>query len=401
MNQPQEIRIESFNYPLLDKQIAKYPVSERDTSKLLIYNKGKISTNQFLNIDAHIPENSLLLYNNTKVIYARLFFKKASGAKIEIFCLEPIQPKPYEEMFSSKQTCTWKCIVGNLKKWKENILEKDIRINGQHIKLLAKQIERNGQDVIIQFEWTNGICFSDILESEGNIPIPPYLKRKSEPIDKKRYQTVYADIKGSVAAPTAGLHFTPRTFELLQKKNIHINPLTLHVGAGTFQPVKTDTIGAHQMHTEHFVVSRQNLELIKKYLGNITNVGTTTLRTLESLYWLSLHIANKNTSVLHVNQWDPYEAQTSISPQESIEILLNYLNQNNIEQLNASTDIIIVPGYKFKFTNRLITNFHQPKSTLLLLVAAFIDSDWKKVYQYALENDYRFLSYGDSSLLIP
>ncbi len=400
MKQAKEIGIDSFNYNLPDDKIARYPLSQRDKSKLLIYNKGNIFTDSFNNVGKHLLKNSLLCYNNTKVVYARLFFKKQSGANIEVFCLEPVNPKSYDLIFSSSKTCEWKCIVGNLKKWKGKVLSKEILINNRTITLTAELISRMEQDVFIRFFWNSNDTFGDILEYNGNIPIPPYLKRNSEQIDKQRYQTLFADIKGSVAAPTAGLHFTENVFESLKNKDISIAPVTLHVSAGTFKPVKADTIGKHIMHNEHFSISKNALYMIKNNYGKITATGTTTMRTLESLYYIANRIYNRDFN-FHIKQWEAYEKKIDIPAIEALNIILEYIDKENLQMINASTEIIIVPGFKFKFVNRLITNFHQPQSTLLLLVAAFIGQDWKQVYDYALHNDYRFLSYGDSSLLIP
>lgn len=400
MKQAKEIEIDLFNYSLAEDKIAKYPLAERDSSKLLIYKKGAIHSEYFRNLNLHLPENSLLCFNNTKVIYSRLFFKKTSGAKIEIFCLEPILPKSHDEIFASTSQCKWKCMVGNLKKWKSGNLVKQIEINGNKFDLTAELESRDAQNTIVKLSWNTNASFGEILEAEGNIPIPPYLNRESETIDKQRYQTLYANISGSVAAPTAGLHFSQTVFDLLSKKNIIIEPITLHVSAGTFQPVKTNTIGDHIMHREYFSVSADTIRKIKLNLGNITATGTTTMRTIESLYYIAYNIS-KGIFDFNVTQWEAYKDKNRINPEQALDIILDYMEKSSLSVLNASTEIIIVPGFKFSFVNRLITNFHQPRSTLLLLVAAFIGENWKNVYEYALNNNYRFLSYGDSSLLIP
>jgi len=398
---PQNIRIELYDYQLPDERIAKYPLEQRDKSKLLIYNKGNIGSNTFSEIDYYIPENSTLVFNNTKVIQARLKFYKETGAQIEIFCLEPIEPSDYALAFEQTEKVTWKCIVGNLKKWKTEDLKSRIRINDYEIEIVATKKGAVGNTQIIEFKWNNNkVSFSEILENVGVTPIPPYLNRESENIDKERYQTVYSKLKGSVAAPTAGLHFTNPVLGKLKEKNIKLEEITLHVGAGTFTPVKSNTVDEHEMHTEHFVVKK---ETIKQLLDaeRIVAVGTTSVRTIESLYWMGVKLISLNKLDIHIKQWEPYELKVGIYKKEALQALLNYMNQNDIKQLEASTQIMIVPGYTFKMVDILITNFHQPKSTLLLLIAAFIGDNWKNVYRYALENEFRFLSYGDSSVLIP
>jgi S-adenosylmethionine:tRNA ribosyltransferase-isomerase len=399
---PDQIKIEEYNYNLPDKYIAKYPLEKRDQSKLLVYKNKVITNSVFQEIDNYIETNDLLFFNNTKVIPARLKFQKSTGANIEIFCLEPINPADYAQSFQS-ETCTWKCIVGNLKKWKESRLEKTIEIEGKQITLYAEKTNHHQTSVNIQFSWTHpGITFEKIIEAAGITPIPPYLNRESEEIDKTRYQTIYSSIKGSVAAPTAGLHFTDLLINKLKKKGIHTGELTLHVGAGTFKPVQSEIMGDHTMHTEFFTVSRQAIEQLYKNAGNIISVGTTTLRTLESLYWIAVKQklnSNSSPNMFAVNQWDPYQIHSSLTFSEAMEILLEYIDKNNQNDIIGSTQIIIVPGYTPKSIKALVTNFHQPKSTLLLLIASITGNDWKTIYQYALDNNYRFLSYGDSSLL--
>ena len=398
---PKNIRIEEYTYNLPENRIAKYPLSERDQSQLLVYNKGELSKNQFTNINEYIDCDTTLVFNNTKVIQARLKFYKETGAGIEIFCLEPVEPSDYVLAFEQTEKITWKCIVGNLKKWKSGALIHKVIIEGSEIELKANILKPEGNSQIIEFTWNNKeVTFSEILENIGNTPIPPYLNRDSESIDKDRYQTIYSKQKGSVAAPTAGLHFTEQVLDKLKVKNIKVEEVTLHVGAGTFRPVKSETIDDHEMHTEHFVVEKQTLiNLLNS--NHITTVGTTSVRTIESLYWLGVKLLTHGFLDAHISQWEAYELNETISKSESLKALINYLDEKKINHLHASTQIMIFPGYKFKLVDRLITNFHQPKSTLLLLIAAFIGDDWKKVYDFALNNDFRFLSYGDSSILIP
>lgn len=397
---PQNIKIEDYTYDLSEHRIAKYPLDKRDESKLLIYNKGSVAKDVFKHIDQYIDPNTTWVFNNTKVIQARLHFFKETGAKIEIFCLEPIEPSDYVLAFQQTESITWKCIVGNLKKWKEKDLKKIITIDNSEITLTAKKKGSEGNSQIIEFSWNNsGVTFSEILENIGATPIPPYLNRESESIDKDRYQTVYSKLKGSVAAPTAGLHFTQDVLEKLQSKGVTLEEVTLHVGAGTFTPVKSETIDEHNMHTEHFVVTKTTIQHLLNS-EQIIAVGTTSVRTIESLHWLGVKLKLHKKLDTHISQWEAYQLP-DYSKKDSLEALLNYMNKNNLNELNASTQIMIFPGYQFKLVDILVTNFHQPKSTLLLLIAAFIGEDWKKVYDFALENDFRFLSYGDSSILLP
>ncbi len=397
---PENIKIEDYIYDLPEDRIAKYPLNQRDSSKLLIYNKGKISKDFFANINRYADFNSTFVFNNTKVIQARLKFFKETGAQIEIFCLEPVDPSDYVLAFQQTKKVAWKCIVGNLKKWKDKILKKVITVGNDKVELNATKRNQDGNAQIIEFTWNNNkFTFSEILENIGVTPIPPYLNRESESVDKDRYQTIYSKLKGSVAAPTAGLHFTDEVLNKLKNKNIHIEEVTLHVGAGTFKPVKSETIDEHEMHTEHFVVKKSTIENLLKS-EKIVVVGTTSVRTIESLYWMGVKLIENKILYSHITQWEVYELP-NLSKQESLNALLNYMNENSIDEIDASTQIMIFPGYKFKLVDVLITNFHQPKSTLLLLIAAFIGDDWEKVYDYALNNDFRFLSYGDSSILIP
>ena len=393
-----QINISDYNYELPDERIAKFPLEKRDSSKLLTYISGSVETNVFSSLPEILPANSCLVFNNTRVIQARLEFFKSTGSRIEIFCLEPQDPSSYELSLSSTQSCVWKCMVGNLKKWKAEVLKKEVGTD--NLILEAERLETNGNTSFIKFSWNNGVSFAEVLDLLGELPIPPYLNRKTQESDKTTYQTVYSKVKGSVAAPTAGLHFTPEVISALHGKGIKTMELTLHVGAGTFQPVKAEEIGGHAMHAEKIEVSRDFIENIIENLGNIVAVGTTSVRTLESLYYLGVQLHSGDTKLL-VNQWEPYENKSELSPKESMQAILNYMEQTQSNILYATTQIMIVPGYKFNIVNILITNFHQPKSTLLLLLAAFIGDKWRELYKYALENDYRFLSYGDSSVLIP
>ena len=409
----QEIKISQFNYPLPDQRIAKFPMAERDHSKLLLYRHGQVSEDVFYNLPQYLPKGALMVFNNTKVIQARLHFRKSdaegnpTGALIEIFLLEPIAPADYEQMFQTTGECTWHCLVGNLKKWKGGELKREVEINGEKVAVfVTKSASFDGQNVC--FRWTNDtISFAEIINAIGELPIPPYLNRETQESDKTTYQTVYSKIKGSVAAPTAGLHFTERVLANLDACEIDREELTLHVGAGTFKPVKSEEIGGHEMHTETISVRRKTFEKLLAHQCQAIAVGTTSVRTLESLYYMGLKvIANPEISEdnLHVGQWEPYELEDESrkhSVEECLRALVDYMDRRQINTLHSSTQIIIVPGYKYKIVKMLITNFHQPQSTLLLLVSAFVRGDWKKIYDYALSHDFRFLSYGDSSLLIP
>lgn len=393
-----QINISDYNYNLPDERIAKFPLEKRDSSKLLTYVSGNVSTNVFSSLPEILPANSCLVFNNTRVIQARLEFFKSTGSRIEIFCLEPQEPSSYELSLSSTQSCVWKCMIGNLKKWKGEVLKKEV--GADNLVLEAERLETNGNTSYIKFSWNNGVSFAEVLDLLGELPIPPYLNRKTQESDKTTYQTVYSKVKGSVAAPTAGLHFTPEVISALHIKGIKTMELTLHVGAGTFQPVKAEEIGGHAMHAEKIEVSKEFIQNLIENLGNIVAVGTTSVRTLESLYYLGVQLHNGDTSLL-VNQWEPYESEKVLSAREALEAILNYMEKTQSNILYATTQIMIVPGYKFNIVNVLITNFHQPKSTLLLLLAAFVGEKWRELYEYALNNDYRFLSYGDSSVLIP
>ena len=398
MNKVQDISIETYNYSLPDERIAKFPLSQRDQSKLLTYQAGEISETTFSNINSCLPEGGVMVFNNTQVIQARLIFRKETGASIEIFCLEPHTPNDYALSLQSQQSCTWLCMVGNAKKWKcDRLLLPETNIT-------AEKLENYGETSLIRFEWKDSaLSFADILEQYGELPIPPYLNRKTEESDKETYQTVYSRIKGSVAAPTAGLHFTESVLASLRQKQITCQEVTLHVGAGTFKPVKTETIETHEMHTELISVRKEVIEQLLLKQQSVIAVGTTSVRTLESLYYIGVLLEQHPTAdMLEVSQWMPYHPENNkITIQQSFNNILKYLDNRGCEVLTAHTRIMIVPGYQFKIVRGIVTNFHQPKSTLLLLISAFVGDDWKRIYDYALTNDFRFLSYGDSSLLLP
>ena len=395
---------QALNYELPEERIAKYPLSNRDASKLLVWQDGKITDSEFRKVTDFLPEESLLIFNNTKVIRARLPFQKKTGAQIEIFCLDPLIPSDYQLSFQQTQSCIWNCMVGNLKKWKQKPLEKEVEIEGKSVTIIARKLNKDSGHVQIEFSWNDdSVDFATLIEASGILPIPPYLKRDTEASDLERYQTVYSKIKGSVAAPTAGLHFTDSVFSSLKKKSITCAEVTLHVGAGTFKQVKSETIAEHEMHAEQIVVSRQLIEQLIHNTGKLNAVGTTSIRTLESLYWLGISILKDETispSNLHIEQWAPYQKDSGLSPKTVLNGLLNYMKKHQLETLIASTQIIIIPGYEFKLVDGMITNFHQPQSTLLLLISAYLGDDWKRVYQHALDHDYRFLSYGDSNLYL-
>ena len=399
------IKISEFNYPLPDERIAKFPLSNRDESKLLVYRQGEVSEDRFTSLPDYLEPGEMMVFNNTKVIQARLHFRKETGALIEVFCLEPIAPNDYVLSFQQTKKCSWLCMVGNLKKWKEGTLKCEVEVKGKTITLSATRGECRGTSHWIDFEWDDdSLTFADVLEAVGELPIPPYLNRETQESDKQTYQTVYSKIKGSVAAPTAGLHFTERVLKALDEKGIDREELTLHVGAGTFKPVKSEEIEGHEMHTEYISVNKRTIEKLIAHGGKTIAVGTTSVRTLESLYYIGIRIhlnPEANQEELHVKQWMPYEPHPVLTPVESLQNILDYLKRNNMEALHTSTQIIIAPGYEYKIVKKIVTNFHQPQSTLLLLVSAFVKGDWKKIYDYALSHDFRFLSYGDSSLLIP
>ena len=395
------IRIDDYRYELNEDRIAKYPLPERDSSKLLRYHDGQVDEFIFRNLPDLLPAGSLMVFNDTKVVPARLHFERESGAHIEIFCLEPVEPCEYNLSFAQTSHCTWKCVIGNAKRWKGDILhlsnpEKDRTVAS--MALSARLLERDGQTGTVELSWEGGFPFSQVLEICGTIPIPPYLNRDTEAIDSERYQTLYAKIRGSVAAPTAGLHFTEKVLEGIRKKGIETAEVCLHVGAGTFLPVKSPDVSEHPMHREPFVVSRALIEKLRDRAGKLIAVGTTSVRTLESLYYIGVSCIEKGHPE-DVSQWAPYEREYTYSIEESLGAILDYLDANGLDELKAGTRIIIVPGFRFRLVDILVTNFHQPESTLILLISAFVGGDWRTIYDYALCHDFRFLSYGDSSLL--
>ena len=401
------IRISDYNYPLPDERIAKFPLAERDHSKLLIYQHGKVSEDVFLNLPTHLPSGALMIFNNTKVIQARLHFHKDTGALIEVFLLEPASPADYEQMFQTRGHCSWLCMVGNLKKWKEGALSRQLTIGNGQLTITATRGALHGTSHWVDFDWDDtSVSFAEILESMGELPIPPYLNRETQESDKTTYQTVYSKIKGSVAAPTAGLHFTDQVLDALDCHGIDREELTLHVGAGTFKPVKSEQMEGHEMHTEYISVRRETITKLLNHDCKAIAVGTTSVRTLESLYYMGLKIlANPDLTEdqLHVSQWEPYHNGDcpQCDTQRSLQALADWMDSRGLEVLHSSTQIIICPGYDYKIVRMLVTNFHQPQSTLLLLVSAFVGGDWRQIYDYALTHGFRFLSYGDSSLLIP
>lgn len=400
--QEKSINISDFDYPLPDERIAKFPLEERSSSKLLIYNRGEISHRQFANLGEVLPEGTLLVFNNTKVVRARLVMHKESGARIEVFCLEPHAPADYEHAFAVKGSAEWSCIVGNLKKWKSGEVAIHFDHEGAACSLRATITERGTREHIVRFEWDADMTFGELLEYLGRIPIPPYLNRESEEIDNTRYQTVYSKFEGSVAAPTAGLHFTPELIEQMQNRGFGFEEVTLHVGAGTFLPVKEENATRHPMHTEHFEIRRATIETLLANYGKITAVGTTSVRTLESLTALAWRIRCGAEPVEEVvGQWELYDIPAEFTGEQALRELLTYMEREGLDRLKAATQIMITPlGYEYRIVRNIITNFHQPKSTLLLLVSAYVGEDWHRIYDYALANDFRFLSYGDSSLLM-
>lgn len=409
IDEVRNISIEDYDYPLPDERIAKYPLSERDASKLLVLNKDNISSSHFKDIGNFLPKDSLLIFNETKVVRARLQFTKDSGAAIEIFCLEPITGNgDYQLAFSSKSPSRWKCLVGNSRRWK-NETALSLRVSESRSlsesTLYAKRLEKNDNYSVVEFSWEpTELSFAEVLEAAGEIPLPPYLHREAEESDRERYQTVFARHEGSVAAPTAGLHFTDDLIDDLKEKGISFEKVTLHVGAGTFRPVSSETIGEHEMHSETIVVKKSCIENILRNIDKtIIPVGTTSMRTIESLYWIGLMLKEEGLEErhLHLEQWFPYKERETLPPaEESLSTILDYLKSHNLNELHATTALMIAPSCKINIAKALITNFHQPKSTLLLLVSALIGERWKEAYQYALDNNFRFLSYGDSCLFI-
>ncbi|MCR5352570.1 MAG: S-adenosylmethionine:tRNA ribosyltransferase-isomerase [Bacteroidales bacterium] len=394
-----ELHIEDFSYPLPDERIAKYPLPERDASKLLIYRDGSVHERHFRDLAEQLPEHALMVFNETKVVPARLFFRRPTGAHIEVFCLEPDTPAEYNTNFAATSCCRWKCVIGNAKRWKnDEILSLDAD-ELQGINPKARLVGREGQTGVVEFTWDGGIPFSELLERCGRVPIPPYLNRDTEAIDLERYQTLYAQVRGSVAAPTAGLHFTQRVLDAIAARGTDMEHVCLHVGAGTFLPVKSSLVSEHPMHREPFVVSRDLLARLRAGGRPVVAVGTTSVRTLESLYYVGLSCL-KTGRPADVEQWAPYELEADApSLEESLDAMIDYLDSNHLDHLVVGTRIIIVPGFRFRIVDAMVTNFHQPQSTLLLLISAFVDGDWHTIYDYALAHDFRFLSYGDSSLL--
>lgn len=395
-----EIRIEDYNYSLPDERIAKYPLPRRDESKLLVYRDGTVAQRHFYDLPGLLPQDCIMVFNDTRVVPARLFFRRDTGARIEIFCLEPVSPSEYALNFASTRSCTWKCVIGNAKRWKDDILSFDAGDGSEAaaMRLKARLLGREGETGTVEFSWEGDLPFSRVLELCGQVPIPPYLNRGTEEIDLERYQTLYAHIRGSVAAPTAGLHFTDEVLDAIAARGIDMENICLHVGAGTFLPVKSSLISEHPMHREPFVVSLAFLKDLLESGKKVVAVGTTSVRTLESLYYAGVSCIEQGKP-LDIGQWDPYTRDYSYTTEESLRALTGYLEAGGMERLEVGTRIIIVPGFRFRIVDMLVTNFHQPQSTLLLLISAFVGGDWKTIYDYALANGFRFLSYGDSSLL--
>ena len=396
-----QIRIEDYNYPLDDSRIAKYPLAQRDVSKLLHYKDGAVTERRFRDLPSLLPQGAIMVFNDTKVVPARLFFQRPTGAHIEIFCLEPVNPPEYNTSFASTERCSWKCVVGNLKRWKNDVLSlinptDDTELASLALK--ASMVQKEGNTAVVEFSWETGVPFSAVLDRAGNVPIPPYLNRRTEAIDLERYQTMYARIRGSVAAPTAGLHFTQEVLDAIRARDIDINDVCLHVGAGTFLPVKSSNVADHPMHREPFSVSVELLRKLRDKDRPLVAVGTTSVRTLESLYYAGVDCIESGAPK-DIGQWAPYEREYPYTTQEALEALVEYLETNGLEELKLGTRIIIVPGFRFRLVDLLVTNFHQPESTLILLVSAFVKGDWRRIYDFALANGFRFLSYGDSSLL--
>lgn len=408
---PRHIHISDYNYPLPDERIAKFPLAQRDHSKLLVFTGGDISKDIFYNITSYLPKGALMVFNNTRVIQARMHFRKETGALIEVFLLEPAEPVDYELMFQTNGKCAWHCLVGNLKKWKEGKLRRSFEVNGKQVCLSVERLHEERTSHWVEFEWDNSeVSFAEILDAAGELPIPPYLNRDTQESDKTTYQTVYSKIKGSVAAPTAGLHFTDKVLADIDAHGIDREEITLHVGAGTFKPVKSEEIEGHEMHTEYICVNKQTIDKLIAHGGKAIAVGTTSVRTLESLYYMGVKLHDNpdlSEEDLHVMQWEPYEyaarlAADGTAPLDTVAALReisDYLDRHSRKSLHSSTQIIIAPGFEYRIVEILVTNFHQPQSTLLLLVSAFVKGQWRRIYDYALDHDFRFLSYGDSCVL--
>lgn len=401
LSELKNIRIADYDYPLPEERIAKFPMEQRDHSKLLCLKDGAISEHHFYDLPTLLPKDTLLVFNDTKVIHARLFFQKETGAVIEVFCLEP-HNMAVSQAFEQHEQCSWVCFIGNNKKWKSGPLTLDFSISNSQFSIQATRREAVGNAWIVDFNWTGELSFAEVIDAAGVIPLPPYLNRKAEESDSIRYQTVYAHHEGSVAAPTAGLHFSPEVFQSLKAKGIETEYITLHVGAGTFKPVSTDTIGEHEMHVEPVHITADNLRRIIAHQGKpLIAVGTTTVRTLESLYWFGVQLqANPQLERMHINQWDPYILDTSLPYTDAYANILRWMESQNTDYLDGETQLMIAPGYRYRIINGLVTNFHQPQSTLLLLVSALIGEQWKACYRYALDHEFRFLSYGDSCLFL-
>ena len=401
LSELKNIRIADYDYPLPEERIAKFPMEQRDHSKLLCLKDGAISEHHFYDLPTLLPKDTLLVFNDTKVIHARLFFQKETGAVIEVFCLEP-HNMAVSQAFEQHEQCSWVCFIGNNKKWKSGPLTLEFSISNSQFSIQATRREAVGNAWIVDFNWTGELSFAEVIDAAGVIPLPPYLNRKAEESDSIRYQTVYAHHEGSVAAPTAGLHFSPEVFQSLKAKGIETEYITLHVGAGTFKPVSTDTIGEHEMHVEPVHITADNLRRIIAHQGKpLIAVGTTTVRTLESLYWFGVQLqANPQLERMHINQWDPYILDTSLSYTDAYANILRWMESQNTDYLDGETQLMIAPGYRYRIINGLVTNFHQPQSTLLLLVSALIGEQWKACYRYALDHEFRFLSYGDSCLFL-
>ena len=393
-----DIKIEDYNYPLPDERIAKYPLPQRDASKLLVYHHGICTESAFREIPSFLPSDAIMVFNDTKVVPARLFFQRETGAHIEIFCLKPVDPEEYNLSFSSVGRCCWKCVIGNAKRWKGDVLKALAGEELASLNLRARLLNRDAQAGDVEFTWDGDVPFSRVLEMCGRVPIPPYLNRETEAIDLERYQTLYAHTRGSVAAPTAGLHFTDEVLSAIRSKGVEMRNVCLHVGAGTFLPVKTSNVSGHPMHREPFVVSRDFIRTLRDSDKKVIAVGTTSVRTLESLYYVGVSCI-ENGEPSDVQQWAPYTREYEYTFTEALDAILAYLDRSGSEELNVGTRIIIVPGFKFRVVDMMVTNFHQPQSTLILLVSAFVGGDWHTIYDFALGNGFRFLSYGDSSLL--
>lgn len=399
LSELKSLRIEDYDYPLPDDRIARYPLPERDHSKLLCLKGDTISEHHFYDLPTLLPAGAMLVFNDTRVIHARLLFRKETGAVVEVFCLEA-HGMDVTEAFAQRERCTWTCFIGNNKKWKEGPLTLNFQLSSFNFQLTATRREAVGNAWVVDFSWDGGHTFAEVIEAAGVIPLPPYLGRDAEASDAERYQTVYAHHDGSVAAPTAGLHFTPPLLERMRSEGFHTEYVTLHVGAGTFKPVSTETIGEHEMHTEHVVVERALIEKLRRHEQPLVAVGTTSVRTLESLYWYGVRLQQEPEAAMQVDQWDPYTL-APLERTEALDNVLRRLDRQHSDTLVGETRLMIAPGYRYRVVDGLVTNFHQPKSTLLLLVSALIGDRWRECYRYALDHGFRFLSYGDSCLFLP